>query len=569
MQSTSRLWVETNRDGDRCHAHASLVLAATSDVALGKRFGSDKEIEMSRYSSDKGKEILRPVCVDPKLYEAGGSRQCVRGYERFLLLLQDPFGLVLQRVRDIHPRIFSAHSTRAIAFMDIDEVRKVQRLLMDISENIGSRWKSFYIPAKLNYRPEKQRVLRREDLASAERATDSLENLLLFLWQPVDRFKVSCLVQQHSEKFASERKVSVTFNKIFNKRTVCKIRENLQFAINYGYTFMEEVDCQDENNAESSPFSSGIGRTSCMALYGLRDFLPETKMKLPPMLYTFPGSGNTYCRLLIEYNTGVYSGSLYSDRTLKEALPGERSCGRRTSIVKVHPDNVRIDFNLKPPYAVAVPTINTRVCKRGMVHYFEKAVVLVRDPFKSLWSEFQRMFSRKHAGVITRETFDREKWEEVAVNLAHYYHLMFTQEIYPMKKGMKANETLLIIHYEDLVDFSQREEVLSKLLVFMGHPVLSSRVNCSFLLADRSDVHRAPLNHTHITIEEAYSPSLVCLLWYIFGTHASTLGYTVFRQTDCSRTDWRNSNASLYNDKRPNNMITGRDDHALDLPASD
>jgi hypothetical protein len=26
------------------------------------------------------------------------------------------------------------------------------------------------------------------------------------------------------------------------------------------------------------------------------------------MLYTFPGSGNSWCRLLVEYATGIYSG---------------------------------------------------------------------------------------------------------------------------------------------------------------------------------------------------------------------------------------------------------------------
>ena len=31
------------------------------------------------------------------------------------------------------------------------------------------------------------------------------------------------------------------------------------------------------------------------------------------MLYTFPGSGNTWCRLLVEYGTGIFSGEIRSD----------------------------------------------------------------------------------------------------------------------------------------------------------------------------------------------------------------------------------------------------------------
>ena len=45
---------------------------------------------------------------------------------------------------------------------------------------------------------------------------------------------------------------------------------------------------------------------------------------LPPVLYTFPGSGNTWCRLLIEYATGVFTGSIYGDAQLKKIMPGER-----------------------------------------------------------------------------------------------------------------------------------------------------------------------------------------------------------------------------------------------------
>jgi hypothetical protein len=34
----------------------------------------------------------------------------------------------------------------------------------------------------------------------------------------------------------------------------------------------------------------------CMKLYGQRNYLDDSKKRLPPMLYTFPGSGNTWAR---------------------------------------------------------------------------------------------------------------------------------------------------------------------------------------------------------------------------------------------------------------------------------
>jgi hypothetical protein len=54
----------------------------------------------------------------------------------------------------------------------------------------------------------------------------------------------------------------------------------------------------------------------------------------PPLLYSFPGSGNTWVRLLIDWSTGVYSGSFYTDKTLLSILPGEIKCDRSVSVIK-------------------------------------------------------------------------------------------------------------------------------------------------------------------------------------------------------------------------------------------
>ncbi len=50
----------------------------------------------------------------------------------------------------------------------------------------------------------------------------------------------------------------------------------------------------------------------------------------PPSPVTHPPpSGNTWGRLLLEYATGVYSGSVYNDPSLLKALPGEFACNRQ------------------------------------------------------------------------------------------------------------------------------------------------------------------------------------------------------------------------------------------------
>ena len=49
------------------------------------------------------------------------------------------------------------------------------------------------------------------------------------------------------------------------------------------------------------------------------------------------GSGNTWTRLLIDYSTGLYSGSIYDDASVLAALPGEAHCNLSVSAVKPPP----------------------------------------------------------------------------------------------------------------------------------------------------------------------------------------------------------------------------------------
>ena len=58
-------------------------------------------------------------------------------------------------------------------------------------------------------------------------------------------------------------------------------------------------------------------------------------------------SGNTWGRLLIEYATGIYSGSVYNDQSLLQALPGEFTCNWQVSVIKVHPHTHPFNPDLK------------------------------------------------------------------------------------------------------------------------------------------------------------------------------------------------------------------------------
>lgn len=56
----------------------------------------------------------------------------------------------------------------------------------------------------------------------------------------------------------------------------------------------------------------------------------------PPVLYTIPGSGNTWVRVLIDRVLRSTSGSIYDDHEIAKSIPGERYCRDNMTGVHVH-----------------------------------------------------------------------------------------------------------------------------------------------------------------------------------------------------------------------------------------
>ncbi len=45
-------------------------------------------------------------------------------------------------------------------------------------------------------------------------------------------------------------------------------------------------------------------------------------------------------------------------------------------------------------------------CNRGGVKRFQRAILVIRDPFDSIWSEFQRRISQSHVAGVRKDTFN-------------------------------------------------------------------------------------------------------------------------------------------------------------------
>ena len=113
-------------------------------------------------------------------------------------------------------------------------------------------------------------------------------------------------------------------------------------------------------------------------------------------LVSFPGSGNSWVRHLLEQATGVYTGSVYCDTTLKAYFPGEYVVSANVVAVKTHHSD-SVDL---PKY------VQTHTGKQK----FDRAILIVRDPYDALVAEANRRWSgvqkaKRHIGLAKKSSF--------------------------------------------------------------------------------------------------------------------------------------------------------------------
>jgi len=154
------------------------------------------------------------------------------------------------------------------------------------------------------------------------------------------------------------------------------------------------------------------------------------------LLASFPGSGNTWARLLIEDGTGVYTGSVYIDKSLgNSGFLGEfeEKDSGTTIAVKCH------GFNGLALQGIA----------KGVI-------LLVRNPFDAILAEWNRRRSPKpedgsaatHTGVAPPELYNSTLWtKQCAGYTGRWYelHKRYAQDLF-------ADTKLHVVFFEDLRD---------------------------------------------------------------------------------------------------------------------
>nr|XP_012634608.1 WSC domain-containing protein 1 isoform X3 [Microcebus murinus] len=177
-----------------------------------------------------------------------------------------------------------------------------------------------------------------------------------------------------------------------------------------------------------------------------RRFLPN-KSKVFVALSSFPGAGNTWARHLIEHATGFYTGSYYFDGTLyNKGFKGEKDHwrSRRTICVKTHESG------------------------RREIEMFDSAILLIRNPYRSLVAEFNRKCAG-HLGYAADRNWKSKEWPEFVNSYSSWWssHVL---------DWLKYGKRLLVVHYEEL----RRSLVptLRQMVAFLNVSVSEERLLC-------------------------------------------------------------------------------------------
>ncbi|XP_056140794.1 sialate:O-sulfotransferase 1 isoform X4 [Lampris incognitus] len=184
-----------------------------------------------------------------------------------------------------------------------------------------------------------------------------------------------------------------------------------------------------------------------------RMFLPQRSDPLVA-LSSFPGAGNTWVRHLIELVTGCYTGSFYFDGTLyNRGFKGEKDYWKsgRSICVKTHESGQK------------------------EIEMFDAAILLIRNPYRSLMAEFNRKCAG-HLGHATdaqwksKATLLVAEWPDFVASYAPWWasHAL---------SWLKFGRRLLVVHYEELQKalFPQLRRITS----FLNVTVTEERLLCA------------------------------------------------------------------------------------------
>ena len=193
----------------------------------------------------------------------------------------------------------------------------------------------------------------------------------------------------------------------------------------------------------------------------------STDPRPPPALVSYPGSGSTLTRLLLEMTTRVYSGSVYGDLSLYSnsghPFLGEFNTAN-VSVVKTH-------FPVGPTHepAFAYPAA-------------KRAVILLRDPRDAIPSYLNYIFGNS-TGAKNSVQAPAEAWEDWRDASLHAELLWWKNIIAIWTERLETAEHLHVILYEDLIaSRASGVRVLRSLIQFLAFDgdITDDAISCAW-----------------------------------------------------------------------------------------
>ncbi|XP_065907634.1 WSCD family member CG9164-like [Dysidea avara] len=199
-------------------------------------------------------------------------------------------------------------------------------------------------------------------------------------------------------------------------------------------------------------------------------------------LVSFPGSGNSWVRQLLETSTGVFTGSVYCDKSYVQAgMVGE---------------GVRSEF------VVAVKCHNYN---RESFKKFTKLIYVIRSPFDAILAEFTRKAvhidgtstnaSSKHVAELRSTDLSEvsDKWQEKVIRMKNEWLRHITTCL------QSAEVPILVVKFENLK--SNLFVEVKRMLDFLEVPYTDRDIECTI----NSNVESFHRQH-HDKTFDPYSP---------------------------------------------------------------
>ena len=199
-------------------------------------------------------------------------------------------------------------------------------------------------------------------------------------------------------------------------------------------------------------------------------------------LASFPGSGNTWVRFLLEQSTGFYTGSVYFDRQLWSYGFLERIFNSSVIAIKTHE---------------SYGTINKYFTKS--VDY-TKCILVLRDPKLTLVAEINRFFTNDHTKSLKPLKWKSERVQHKMLELVYSWKSF-------LLSWLQFNRPLLVVEFEKLVTNYRTE--LERILNFLELDFNPEGMKC--LEHGRSGYFQR-FNKT----EPYFSPEVLLLLQHVY-----------------------------------------------------